>query len=511
MAGGKETPRQKMIGIMYLVLMAMLALNVSNTVLDAFKTVRDGLEKSNDNMNDRLKFIMTLFKNYYDNAPKKAEVNYNKAKEAKRIGEKLVKDIEDIKQYLITKTEGLDEVTGDLKKRDDLGISEKELVEDKKGAALQKKIEDGAKKLSALIGQTPKGIGLELSWPEINPSTKGKQTWSEYNFGEGKPLTSTITLLAKFQNDVKNGEAYVINKLYQETTGGGVVDSYRAVAVAKSSYILQGQTYEANVFLTAGSSSIPITATVNGSVLPQENGQAKYKSSGAKEGIYKWTGTVSFKDPTSGEIKSFTTDPIEYQVAKPSAVVSPTKMNVFYMGVDNPVAVSAPGIPKEKIKVNMTGGTISGANGNYNVRVNGPAGNEVTVNILGEIEPGKMTNLGSQTFRVKKVPDPIATFAGKVSGRVSSSTAKGINNLEAELRDFDFKLEFRVIKFTAVFRRYKQDPIIYQSTDGSFNGDIKRIMGTLNPGDDVTFINIVAKGEDNTTRNLENVVSISIN
>ncbi|MBU2267352.1 MAG: gliding motility protein GldM, partial [Bacteroidetes bacterium] len=141
----------------------------------------------------------------------------------------------------------------------------------------------------------------------------------------------------------------------------------------------------------------------------------------------------------------------------------------------------------------------------------GPAGNEVTVNILGEIEPGKMTNLGSQTFRVKKVPDPIATFAGKVSGRVSSSTAKGINNLEAELRDFDFKLEFRVIKFTAVFRRYKQDPIIYQSTDGSFNGDIKRIMGTLNPGDDVTFINIVAKGEDNTTRNLENVVSISIN
>ncbi len=96
MAGGKETPRQKMIGIMYLVLMAMLALNVSNTVLDAFKTVRDGLEKSNDNMNDRLKFIMTLFKNYYDNAPKKAEVNYTKAKEAKRIGEELVKDIEDI-------------------------------------------------------------------------------------------------------------------------------------------------------------------------------------------------------------------------------------------------------------------------------------------------------------------------------------------------------------------------------------------------------------------------------
>jgi gliding motility-associated protein GldM len=106
MAGGKETPRQKMIGIMYLVLMAMLALNVSNTVLDAFKTVRDGLEKSNENMDGRVKFIMTLFKNYYDNAPKKAEENYNKALKVKKIGDGIVAEIEKLKQDLITQTDG---------------------------------------------------------------------------------------------------------------------------------------------------------------------------------------------------------------------------------------------------------------------------------------------------------------------------------------------------------------------------------------------------------------------
>jgi gliding motility-associated protein GldM len=508
MAGGKETPRQKMIGIMYLVLMAMLALNVSNTVLDAFKTVRDGLEKSNDNMNDRLKFIMTLFKNYYDNAPKKAEVNYNKAQEAKKIGDGIVAEIEKLKQELITETNGLDE-NGDLKKRDDLGISYKELVEEKKGDVLQEKINVAAKKMAALIGLTPKAIGLELSWPEVNPSTKTKQSWANYNFGEGKPLTSTITLLSKFQNDAKNAEAYVINKLYQETTGGGVVDSYRAVAVAKSSYILAGQTYEADVFLTAGSSSIPITATVNGSTLPNDDGVGKYKSGGTKEGVYKWTGTVSFKDPTSGEIKSFTTDPIEYQVARPSAVVSPDKMNVFYMGVANPVSVSAPGIAKEKLKVSVSGGSITGANGNYVVRVTG--GSEATVTVSAEIEKGKTQVLGATKFRVKKVPDPIATFANKVSGRVALSTIKSTNRLEAELKDFDFDLKFTVTKFTVVFSKYRQDPIIMQSSDGSFTSDIKRIMGSLAAGDILTFQNIEAYGEDKTTRKLENVVSVSAN
>ncbi|MFC5282272.1 gliding motility protein GldM [Pedobacter alpinus] len=507
MAGGKETPRQKMIGIMYLVLMAMLALNVSNTVLDAFKTVRDGLEKSNDNMNDRLKFIMTLFKNYYDNAPKKAEENYNKALEAKRIGDGLVADIEKVKKDLITLTDGLLE-NGDLKKRDDLGVSYKELVEGKKGDVLQKKIEDAAKKMASLIGETPKGIGLELDWPKIDPSNKSKQSWANYNFGEGKPLTSTITLLAKFQNDAKNAEAYVINKLYQNTTGGGVVDSYKAVAVAKSSYILAGQTYEADVFLTAGSSSIPITATVNGSSLPNVDGRGKYKAGSTKEGMYKWTGTVSFKDPTSGEIKSFTTDPIEYQVAKPSAVVSPDKMNVFYKGVPNPVSVSAPGIAKEKLKVSISSGSISGSNGNYTVKVSG--GTEATVTVSAEIEKGKTSVLGVTKFRIKEVPDPIATFANKGSGQISSSTARATSRLEAELKNFDFDLKFRVVKFNLFVTRPRQDPLFYKSESGSFEGTIKSTINSLNPGDILSFQSIVVSGEDGTTRTLEGSVSISV-
>jgi hypothetical protein len=143
------------------------------------------------------------------------------------------------------------------------------------------------------------------------------------------------------------------------------------------------------------------------------------------------------------------------------------------------------------------------------VRVTG--GSEATVTVSAEIEKGKTQVLGATKFRVKKVPDPIATFANKVSGRVALSTMKSTNRLEAELKDFDFDLKFTVTKFTVVFNKYRQDPIIMQSSDGSFTGDIKRIMGSLAAGDIVTFQNIEAHGEDNTTRKLENVVSVSAN
>ncbi len=509
MAGGKETPRQKMIGIMYLVLMAMLALNVSNTVLDAFKTVRDGLEKGNDNMNDRLKFIMTLFENYYNNAPQKAEANFNKAKEAKKIGDGLVAEIEKAKQELIALGDGLDEKSGDIKKRDDLDVSNKELVVKKKGDELQAKIEAAAKKMGALINQSPKIIGLELEWPKINPKEKTKQSWALYNFGPGKPLTSTITLLAKFQNDVKNAEAYVINKLYQETTGGGIVDSYKAVAVAKSSYVIAGQPYEADVFLTASSSSIPINVSVNGSAIKSENGLARYAVGTAKDGNFQWTGTVSFKDPNDGTIKTFKTDPINYTVAKPSAVVSPDKLNVLYIGVKNPLSVSAPGISADKIKMSISSGSLSGANGKYNAIVSkGPA--EVVVTVSAEIEPGKSQLLGKSVFKVKQLPDPDPSFLNSFGGdyvkyrQVTSSAAV----LKAEYgADVLFNMDFQVLSFDLKVREPRQTPSIRRSLT---NSSLRGLLANLKGNESIEFFNIEVMGDDKIRRKLKPSVALDI-
>jgi hypothetical protein len=158
--------------------------------------------------------------------------------------------------------------------------------------------------------------------------------------------------------------------------------------------------------------------------------------------------------------------------------------------------------------VSVSNGSISGANGAYVVKVSG--GTEATVTVSAEIEKGKSQVLGSTKFRIKRVPDPVATFADKQSGQIGSATARSVPRLEAELKNFDFDLKFRVTSFNLFVTKPRQDPLFYKASDGNFVGSIKQNISTLNPGDIVTFQNIVVAGEDGTTRTLEGPVSISI-
>ena len=518
MAGGKETPRQKMIGIMYLVLMAMLAINVSDTILNAFSTINNSLKTSTANINTSLNQSVSAFEQTkLKENPERARPIMDKIKEAQKISAELDTYIEAVKKEMIDASGGINPENGEITNRDDLDVSPRIMwangKEDKgKGYLIQKKVNETREKLLGLLDEKDKSsvsFSLEAKNPEKRSTSGTKSDWVSSNFGEGTPVTASVTILSKIQADAKNAENAIVRKYLAKMDEALVnLDAFAAVAVAPTSYLIQGQTYNAEVFLTAYDSKQNPDVTVNGSKLSAKDGRGVYTVSANSEGEFKWKGTIRVKQ-TDGTEKVYETPEQTYRVARPSAVVSPDKMNVFYMGVPNPVSVSAPGIAKEKLRVNITGGTLTGSNGNYIVRVSG--GSEATVSVSAEIEPGKSRVLGTSKFRIKKVPDPIATFASKVSGRVASATAKSTNLLEAELKDFDFDLKFKVIKFTIVLSRYKQDDIIFQSSDGSFTGDMRRIIGTLSAGDKITFLNIVARGEDNTTRNLENVVSVSIN
>lgn len=518
MAGGKETPRQKMIGIMYLVLMAMLAINVSDTILNAFSTINNSLKTSTANINTSLNQSISAFEQTkLKENPERARPIMDKIKEAQKISSELDTYIDAVKKEMIDAAGGIVSETGEIKNRDDLDVSPRIMwangKEDKgKGYLIQKKVNETREKLLALLDTKDRAsvsFSLEAKNPDSRSTSGTAVDWVSSNFGEGTPVTASVTILSKIQADVKNAENAIVRKYLAKMDEALVnLDAFAAVAVAPTSYLIQGQTYTAEVFLTAYDSKQNPDVTVNGSRLTAKNGRGVYTVGANSEGEFKWKGTIRVKQ-TDGTEKVYETPEQTYRVARPSAVVSPDKMNVFYMGVPNPVSVSAPGIAKEKLRVNVSGGTLTGSNGKYIVKVS--SGTEATVTVSAEIEPGKSQVLGANKFRIKKVPDPIATFAGKVSGRVPSATAKSINELEAELKDFDFDLKFRVIKFTIVLSRYKQDDIIFQSPDGNFTADMRRIIGTLTSGDKITFLNIVARGEDNTTRNLENVVSVSIN
>jgi gliding motility-associated protein GldM len=514
MAGGKETPRQKMIGIMYLVLMAMLALNVSDTILNAFSTINNSLKTSTTNVNTGLTQSVNAFEvNKMKENPARAKPILDKIKATQNLAGELDGYIQSLKDEIIAQGDGIDPETGEIRKRDNLDISPRILWNEGKGKGyiLQKKINDTRVKLMNLLDPKDRSevsFSLEANNP-VKRSTSGtKLDWVETNFGEGIPLTAAVTILTKIQADSKNAENSVVKKFISKMDESLVnLDKFQAVAVAPSSYVIQGQPYTAEVFLTAYDSQLTPDITVGGSRLPAKDGKGLYSVNTSKEGEFKWIGTIRYKK-TDGTIVEAKTPEQTYRVARPSAVVSPDKMNVFYIGVPNPVSVSAPGIAKEKLRVNISGGSISGANGSFTVRVNG--GTKAIVSVSADAGNGKIQALGSSNFRIKRVPDPYATFAGSASGPISRSSAIGVNRLEAALDNFDFELKFRVVKFNIAINKPGQDPLFYTSPDGSFSGQIRTAVNRLSPGDVVSFNSIVVDGEDGSKRQLKTGINVVV-
>lgn len=506
MAGGKESARQKMINIMYLVLLAMLALNVSDTILNAFKNINDSLVASTTNVEASISQLMTSFANTkLKEQPDRARPVYEKAKQALAIGEDLNKYIEGLKQQFRVAGQGIDPETGDLVERSNQDIAPGIMINQKKAAELKAKINQTDAKLRALVDpkeRTGLTFSLEAKDPE-NRVNGVKKSWEEVNFGEGTPLTAAMAILSKIQTDVKNAESDVIKRLLGNLDKAPVIlDKFSAVAVAPSSYVIQGQPYTAEVFLTAYDSQSSPQITINGSNISVKEGKGLYTVSTSREGIFSYKGSITLKQ-ADGTFKSYPLPEQKYQVARPSAVVSPTAMNVFYIGVPNPVAVSAPGIPKESLRVSMSGGSISGSNGTYTVRVSSPG--TARVNVSADIN-GKVQSIGTQEFRVKRIPDPIPQFAGKSGGTLSSVAIKSQNTVFAKLLNFDFDARFKVTGFTLLIAKPRSDALQVKGSGPNLNADMQKAMKMVTPGTTVIFKDIEAVGPDGGTRQIGNIV-----
>jgi gliding motility-associated protein GldM len=510
MALGKETPRQRMINIMYLVLLAMLALNVSDTILDAFKNINDSLETSRSNVNNSVEQLFMAFENTkLKEEPERARPIYEKAKKARAIVGELNEYINALKGEFEKQGGGYDESTGDLSQRDNMDIAPGLMVNQKKGAELKEKINSTREKLLALLDEKDRGaVTFSLVANDPEKRINGKKKWEDINFGDGTPLTAAMAILTKIQADAQNAESDVVKRILGKMDQAVVnLDQFAAVAVAPTSYLVQGQPYTAEVFLTAYDSKSDPSISVNGSALQVANGKGTYSVNTSKEGIFTWTGTVRVKQ-TDGTIKEYRTPEQRYQVARPSAVVSPDKMNVLYIGVDNPLSVSAPGTPADKIKVSMSGGSLSGSNGKYVARVS--SAGTARISVVAEVAPGKMQTLSSTDFRVKRIPDPIAKFGGKSGGTMPSVALKAQNAVFASLDNFDFDAKFNITKFTMIIAKPRADAIVLSTAGNSLSGAMKTALSGIGPGTRVIFDNIIAVGPDGSPRQL-NAVALSAN
>lgn len=499
MAGGKrETPRQKMIGILYLVLLGLVALNVSDSILDAFKNLAVSLRTSTTNTQTGIDNMYTAFRETkLKDEPDRAQPILERAEETSQLANSLTAYIDSLQALLSSEGGGESESTGDLKNRASTSVGNRLMINEGRATELRQRIDKTREQL-LLIADNKVSFSLEAEDPPIRGGVK--KSWEQANFGEGIPLTAAITSLEKIKADAKNAEAAVVRQIFGEMDMAVVnLDRFAAVAVAPTSYVIQGQPYTAQVFLTAYDSQSDPDISVNGNALPVNEGQATYTGNTSTEGVFSWVGTVRVRQ-TDGTVKEYQTAPQTYQVARPSAVVSPDAMNVLYIGVDNPISVSAPGIPKEDLIVNGQGVTVSGSGGKYVARVTSTG--TATISVSAKIGSNTQS-LGSSNFRVKRIPTPQAKVAGKPGGTLASAQIRGQNRIFATLDDFEFDAKFDITRFSMFVSRPRADIVgPLQSNSGNFSSQMQSALSSLPPGSQVFFSNIIATGPDGVQREL---------
>ena len=504
MAGGKQTPRQRMMGILYLVLLGLIALDVPDSLLDSFKNISDSLTASKTNVQTGIDQAFSTFEaTKLKQEGDRAQAIHNDALKAKKLADDLNAYVETVKGKFISETGPIDDATNDYKGREDMDVSTRLMINDQKYAyELHKKIDYTREQLLALLKPSERqgvNLSLDAEAPKHRAGFPNKD-WENANFGEGIPMAAAMTALVKIQSDAKNSENEVVKKILGRIDVAQVtLDQFKGVAVAPSSYILQGQQYKADIYLTAYDSHSNPTITIDGSNIPTTNGVGTYTTTASGQGLHTWTGTLTVKQ-VDGPAKTYPVSG-QYMVAKPSAVVSPDKMNVFYIGVPNPVTVSAPGVATSALKLSMTGGSLSGGtDGKYTVQVHTIGDAKITV--LGE----KGMVLGTSLFRVKRIPDPKPMFAGKSGGTTSAANIRGQDRVFAKLDNFDFDAKFNVTRFTMLIVKPRQDAVILSGSGNELTGAMRSALGTVSPGTTIVFKDIVAVGPDGTPRGLDPIV-----
>jgi len=538
MGHGKETPRQKMIGMMYLVLTAMLALNVSKDILNAFVLVDNGLAKTLANFVEKNTTAYAIFDMEYSKTPDKVRLFRDNAYSVKQMADQLAYDIQEYKVDIVKYCDGGDkakalypmEMVVGSERKSTFGINAKDINAkdnyDKpseimmlkgKGLELRQKIEAYREHLISLTNDesVQNAIRESLKTDDMPDKNNQIKSW-EFTFFDGVPLVAVVALMTKLQSDVRNAEADIINYLLARIGATDTkVNKMEAIVQAESNYILKGNEFKARILLAAYDSlqkpqiligplrknAFGVYEMVgDGKVLPyDEQGRAIYKASATSVGNFTLSGLLNMVGPDGMVSYPFSS---EYQVGESTTVISPDKMNVLYLGLDNPISISMSGVPGEKIQARMSNGTITKQGSGW-IAKPGTTGT-TTIYASGTVD-GKPVNGEPAVFRVKMVPTPIAKIGGKSGGTIERNEFRAQLGILAEMEDFLFDLRYQVTQFTMTAVTRDGDRAL-DSKSASFTAEQKALIETLNRGTTVIFSNIKARGPDGT----KNLVDITL-
>jgi gliding motility-associated protein GldM len=504
-----KEPRQKMINIMYLVLTALLALNVSSEILNAFKTIDQSLNNANGIIQKKNEDVYKSLLNKLNDPKTKeqAAVWQPLAEKAHGYADNLYKEIDALKVEL-KKGSGLKLVDGkEVFNEDNLEAATRLFVEEKRGQDLYNKLQKFKQDLADLNPKIAEkvipNLSLDLSIPKSENQVANKD-WG-YAYFNMTPTIAAITILTKFQNDIRNSEAQVAAFCHQQIGEVELIyDQFNAFAASNSQYLMSGEELVITAGVGAFSSAAKPTISIDGNVVPVGvDGSAVYKTvAGNTPGENTKRVKISFIKP-NGETAVVEKD-VKFTVGTPSGlVVSTDKTRVFYKGLDNPLSITGGG-GAEKINV-----TVEGAGST--VRKAGPGQYIISCTQLGQAVVNVSDGKSSQKIAipVKRVPDPIAVIGGKAGGNMQANVFRVQSGVIADLRDFVFDgVKFNVVSFVLVATgKGFDEPASVEVNGATFSPAAKNLLKNCQPGTTVIIGDIKVTEPGGGTRKLDQTIT----
>ena len=500
-----------MINLMYVVLMAMLALNISSEVLNGFSIVEESLNRTTANSSKENEALYGNFAEQMKANPQKVKEWFDKATAVKRMSDSLYNFAQSLKEQIVIEADGKDGNIYDIKNKDNLEAASHVMLAPGtgQGKRLYNAINSFRQRILSMVTDPHQRSIIESNLTTKLPKnahTMGKN-WQEYMF-EDMPVAGAVTLLSKLQSDVRYAEGEVLHTLVANIDMKDIrVNKLSAFVIPESKTVISGDQFSAQIVMAAVDTTQQPEIYVGG----QRISNGLYRFTAGAVGEHSFGGYITMRDGSGNVIRRDFTQ--KYTVVAPSATVSADLMNVLYAGYDNPISVSIPGVPLSAVSASMSGGSFRSIGmGRYIARPSA-VGSDVTISVASN-DNGKSRQMGKFTFHVRKLPDPAAylsigtdRFRG---GGLAKASLMGAPGIKAAIDDGILDIEFKVTGFETVFFDNMGNAVPMASAGASFSERQRETFRKLSRGKRFYISRITAVGPDGITRKLNGSMEVIV-
>ncbi len=503
MGGAKncpETPRQKMIGMMYLVLTAMLALNVSTDILNGFKLVDNSLHFTIDAIENRNDEMMLSFKAAAEQNEAKNGEWYQKAILLQQKSDSLCDYIQTFKYDIGVLADGKKKApskenvgVATIAARDNLDVTSQYAINEENATVLKNMFIDYREFLIGLTDNEKKAEFEKIFSTSGGTTADGDSIDWEHVIFDGMPVGASLTILTKMQNDVRAAQSEMIQYLRDRTDAADLrVNKMEVFVVPNSRYVIRGGKYSAKIVLAAVDSTARPDYYVEGAKI-NDNGIYEVVASGL--GLRKYKGELVLPAKNEGEEDLRFPFESDYSVGEPSVTVSNVELNVMYKDYDNKFSISVPGVSNDKVKVSVNGASARQSGGMWLIKPTGSA-KEVTIAVSAELD-GRTQSMGSLTYRVKELPKPGAYFkSGSTEYNEGKIARNALLNPQATVIASYGSEGLLDLKYNITSFQLQTSMGYSQSAGNKFSKAQIDQLSKLKPGAMVNIVDIKAKGPE---------------